>query len=272
MRAHSRMAQDCSAHVVISLSSHLLLSHVSPVLAPAVPARSLRDHFRPRPYRLWRPQLPAELSRPESAGQAYSAQGRAVWLPGQVPSPQVMSPRSSTRSLLWTMTRRSSTIRTTVSPTSRKPRTRTLANSVFTQCWNPLFCTFLIGDFVPQRESKESMQSGNHCKTDREREERENFVISVAGSMSMKSRQNSIGSHSLQTHRDFYSDERDLRGHLERRAQQATLGENSNSETIKLDWVRHGDPQFLERRNSEYALSESQRELESQRLQLLEDI
>ena len=29
---------------------------------------------------------------------------------------------------------------------------------------------------------------------------------------------------------------------------------------------------ILERRNSEYALSESQRELESQRLQLLEDI
>ena len=40
---------------------------------------------------------------------------------------------------------------------------KTLDNSVFPQCLNSLFRTFLIGDFVPQRESKESMQSGNSC-------------------------------------------------------------------------------------------------------------
>ena len=79
---------------------------------------------------------------------------------------------------------------------------------------------------------------------DREREEREGSVISVAESMSRKSRRNSIRSHSLQTHREFYSDERDLREHLERRAQQA----------VEYDMeIRN-----LERRNSEYALSESQ--------------
>ena len=54
-----------------------------------------------------------------------------------------------------------------------KPRTSTLGNSVFTQCLNPLFCTFLVGDFVPQRESKESMHSGNRYKT--ERDDREGF-------------------------------------------------------------------------------------------------
>ena len=37
-----------------------------------------------------------------------------------------------------------STIRTTISPTTRKPRTRTLDNSVFPQCLKPLFCTFLM--------------------------------------------------------------------------------------------------------------------------------
>ena len=52
-------------------------------------------------------------------------------------------------------------------------------------------------------------------------------MISVAESMSKKSRRNSLGSHSLQTLRKFYSDERDIREDLERRAQQAALGEDS---------------------------------------------
>ena len=61
----------------------------------------------------------------------------------------------------------------------------------------------------------------------REREEREGSVISVVKSMSKKNRRNSSRSHSLQTCREFYSVERDLREHLERRAAQAILGENS---------------------------------------------
>ena len=85
---HAWLKDVRSAHVVISLSSHLLPSHVSPILAPAVPWRSLREHSRPRPHRLWRPRFPAELSRPESAGQAHSARGRAVWLSGQVRAQQ----------------------------------------------------------------------------------------------------------------------------------------------------------------------------------------
>ena len=51
--------------------------------------------------------------------------------------------------------------------TSRKTLPRTLDCSVFSQCLNPLFCTFLIGDFVSQRESKECMQSGNRCMTEK---------------------------------------------------------------------------------------------------------
>ena len=61
----------------------------------------------------------------------------------------------------------------------------------------------------------------------RQREEREGSVISVGESKSRKSRRNSTRSHSLQTHRDFFSDERDLREHLERRPQQAIPGDNS---------------------------------------------
>ena len=61
----------------------------------------------------------------------------------------------------------------------------------------------------------------------REREERESSVLNVAESMSRKSQRNSIRNHSLQTHKEFYSDDRDLRRHLERGAHQAILGENS---------------------------------------------
>ena len=74
---------------------------------------------------------------------------------------------------------------------------------------------------------------------DREREERGGSVISVAESMSKKSRRNSIRNHSLQTHRKFYSGGRDLREHLERRAQQAIPGENSvkkNNVRLSTTW------------------------------------
>ena len=83
---------------------------------------------------------------------------------------------------------------------------------------------------------------------DREREERESSVISVAESMSKKSRWNSTRSHSLRTHGEFYSDERDLREHLERRAQQAVLGENSARRKLYL--TEHDlEIQNSERRN-----------------------
>ena len=157
----------CSTHVVISLSSHFLPSHVSPVLAPAVPWRSLRDHSRPRrPYWLWCPRDPAELHQPKkrrSSAHRTRTSCLATW---PSPSPtQVMSPRSSTIILPWMMTRRSLTIQTTrKSLTSRKTHARILDRLVFHQCLNSLFCTFLIG------ESKESMQSGNRYLTERERE------------------------------------------------------------------------------------------------------
>ena len=82
------------------------------------------------------------------------------------------------------------------------------------------------GDFALQRESQESMPRETVARQ-REREEREGSVISVAESMSRNSRRNGTWSPSLQTHREFYSDERDLREHLGRRAQQAILGEYS---------------------------------------------
>ena len=176
--------------------------------------------------------------------------------------------KSLTRILPWMMTRRPSTMRITIPPTSRKPRTRTQANSVFTQRLNPLFCTFLIGDLVPQRESKESMQSGNLSWTEREKvlwqvlqsrcQRKVNGTVSV---WVWRVTENPV----LKSHKEFYSDERDLRGHLEWRAQQA------NSVPRKFYSTEYGMEIQNERRNSECASFESQRGLESQRLQLLEE-
>ena len=75
--------------------------------------------------------------------------------------------------------------------------------------------------------------------------------------MSRKNRRNSLRSTSHQTQRVFYSDERDLREHFERRAQQAILGENSVQRKF-FSTEYNMEIQNLEPRNSEYALIESQ--------------
>ena len=130
-------------------------------------------------------------------------------------STQVMSPRSSTRSLL--------TIQTSKNLWILKSHT---GKYWIDQCthdvWTDLcFASFLWWFWFV----KWTHATGNREKT--EREEREGSVISVVESMSKKSRRNSVRSHSLQTHREFYPDERNLQEHFERRAQRAILGENS---------------------------------------------
>ena len=93
-------------------------------------------------------------------------------------------------------------------------------------------------------------------------------VISVDESVSRKSRRNDMRSisHSHQTPHES-EDLVHLREHLERRARQAILGENSAQRKL---YSTEYDMEInnLERRNSEFALCGSQRELESQRLQV----
>ena len=73
---------------------------------------------------------------------------RRVWL---------TSFQSSTKPLLWTVTRRPATVRTTMaSLTSREPRTRTLDCSVFPQCSQPLFRTFLMVTLLFREEAKKA--------------------------------------------------------------------------------------------------------------------
>ena len=112
-----------------------------------------------------------------------------------------------------------------VSDLSKTTRENTGLFGVPTVCENSVL-TVSYGNFALQRGSQESVLRDTVARQ-RERGEREGSVISVAESMSKKSRRKSTWSHSLQTHREFFSDERDLREHLERRAQQDFLGENS---------------------------------------------
>ena len=120
------------------LSILLSPSHVSPILA--VHWRSLRDHS-------WldvRTFLPCLLVLKAQGMRisARAARSLAIW--PSPPSAQNMSPRSSTKSLLWTATRCSLTIQTSMkSLTPRKTHTRTLDCSVFSQCLNPPFRAFL---------------------------------------------------------------------------------------------------------------------------------
>ena len=82
--------------------------------------------------------------------------------------------------------------------------------------WNHLLCLFNISHFSSTVCSETMAMPRETVARQTEREEREVFVISVAESISKKSRRNSIRSHSPQTHREFSSDERDLREDLER--------------------------------------------------------
>ena len=108
------------------------------------------------------------------------------------------------------------------------------------------------GDFALQKESKESLTRETEGKQ-RMRGDREGSVISVGESMSRRSRRNSTRSHSHQTQREFCSSERDLREHLERRAQQAINGENAVRRKF-FSTEYNMEIQHSERRNSENAL------------------
>ena len=175
----------------------------------------------------------------EMRHSAPGSRSSATW-PDQMQT-QVMSPRSSTWSLPWIMTRCSSTIRSTITPTSRKPRTRTLNSLVFPQCLNPLFRSVLMMILLFRWKAKKAC-SRETVAGQREIEEWEGSAISAAESTSKerlteqywesfssdspkillwRATENTV----LKTHRKFFSDGWDLREHLQRRAQQAVLGE-----------------------------------------------
>ena len=144
--------------------AHLSFLHISPspysCLTRLCCSRTVTSRPLPTTTSLTIPSnVLAVLSRPKNARHAplCTCIAKFGYLARSDANTFVMSPTSSTKILQWTLTRCSSTIRTTISPTSQKPRTRTLANSVFSQCLNPLFWTFLILILLFRKQRKHAI-------------------------------------------------------------------------------------------------------------------
>ena len=217
------------AEMVCCMRASLVAISPSPFPCFALhPCCSRTDTSTPcsRPHFLPMPDRKARVKRTS----ARAPRSLATW-PSSV-STRLMSPKSSTRSLLWTETRCPSTIRTTIaSMTSRKPtRENTEQIGVPT-----LFETSVLHvshrAFALQREIQESMLGKPLLDRERERKEKGKVDGTVLGVILFRLTENS-------------SDERDLREDLERRAQQAVLGENSARRKFTLDWLRLGDPEL----------------------------
>ena len=245
--------------------SRLLQSHVSPILA--VPWRSLRDHSW-----LWRPNVLAVLTCLESAGHAhfrtssekFGYLAKSALDTGYEPKKFVKITSVDSDTVLI-----DDPDVNQISDFSKNTRENTGLFGVLTM-FESSVSHVSQNYFCIQVESKESMHRETDCWTERERERKEGkrrFCDQCCKPMTKKNRRNNIRGHSLQTLRKFYSDGRDLREHLERRAQQAVIGENSIQRKLYLNEYKM-EIQNLKRRNSEHALFDSQRELESQRRQL----
>ena len=267
---HGSSAWKGSLHMCRFSPSRRLPSHDSPSLA--VPARSLRNQSRQRLHWLRHPHDLAELSRPDCAGQAQLRTCIAKF-------DHLASSGANTGYEPKEFDKITSVDSDTTLINGQNHSLSDFSKTHEREHW-PIRCSYSVWILSFARFSlvilflREKAKKACNRETvarQRKRRERRFFVISSAESKSMKNRRNSVRSHSLQTHKEFYSDERDLRGHLQWRAQQVTFGENSvqrKSHSTEYDM----EIQNLERRNSEYALFDSQRELEPQRLQLLEEI
>ena len=106
----------------VSQSLHLAFSSPNSHPSSQFPWTVTSRPFPEYDVHTFMPYLPV-LKAQDMRHSAPASRSLATW-PSQMRT-QVVSPKSSTRSLLWTMTQCSSRIRTTISPTSRKPRTRT---------------------------------------------------------------------------------------------------------------------------------------------------
>ena len=206
-------------------------------------------------------------------GMRISPRGREVWLSGQVrPQHRLWAEMSSTRSLLWTVTTMLiNDLNHNFSDFSNTHENIGLF-SVLT-VFESSISHVSHNDFVLPKESREIMQSGNRCWIERERKEKVLWSVlqsrcqrKVDGTVSVwvwRVTENFV----LKSLRKFYSGGRDLRDQW--RAQQAIVGENSDQRRWYLTEYNMAI-QNLKRRISQHALFESQRELESQRQQLLE--
>ena len=216
----SRVSAVRMSSSLCHLTFSLLIFHPSLLLL------FLDCHSRPRPHRLWRPRLPAELSdlkaqvkRTPHEDELFGYRAKSALNTGYEPKKFDKNTSVDDDATLindpdhnfWDFSK-------TMNENARQFGVHTVFESSVLNFF-ALVILFL-------REKVKKACNRETVAWQRETEEREGFAISVAKSMSMKSRRNSIRSHSFPTHKEFCSDERDLRGHLEWRAQHAFLGEN----------------------------------------------
>ena len=244
--------------------SRLLPSHVSPVFD--IPARSLRDHSRQRLHWRSRPHVLAEPSRPKSAGHAplrtciakFGYLARSDANTGYEPNEFDKNTFVDDDTTLINDPNHNF-------PTSRKPRTRTPANSVLTQCLNILFCTFLMMTLLFRKKAKKACNRetvGGQREREREREKKrkEKVLWSVLHNRCQGKVNGTVFVWvSRVSENSILMDEISEK----RRVQQAIFSWKFRSAKILSDWVQHGDPAF---RAKKFRI----RELESQKQQLLE--
>ena len=103
---------------------------------------------------------------------------------------------------------------------------------------NPLFCTFLIGDFALQRESKESTPRETVA---RQRKRGKRRFCDQRCRVGVKEK-------STEQYQESFSSNSKLMNEISENTSKGELKKLSwwkfSSEKIVLDWVRHGDPKF----------------------------
>ena len=118
------------------------------------------NDFTDDPIHTILPYFPV-LKAQDVRNSALASRSLATW-PDQTQT-HVMSPTSSTRSLLWTMTRCSSTIRTTISTTFSKTKNENTRQFDVLTVFESSVSHVSHEDFALWIERKESMQSRNRC-------------------------------------------------------------------------------------------------------------
>ena len=267
----SRVSAVRMSSSLCHLTFSLLMFH--PSLAPAVPWPTLQDLSRPqRPHWRFCPRAPAELPRLKRAqeertpheDQEFGYLADSTHSTGKEPKEFDKIASVDDDATLINDQNHS------ISDFSKTTNENT-SQSVFPQCLNPLFCTFLIVDFALETESKEGL-----LDRERERKGKRRFCDQCCIVDAKERSRNGI-SVSLKSHRKSCSEEsqkilfwwtRSPRTHGTKSSTSCSWWKYSSENLYSA--VHNMEIQNLKRRNSEHALFESQRELEPQRWQLLE--
>ena len=197
--SHTRKAQvswkRCLSHECHFSPSRLLPSHVSPTLA--VSARSLRDHSRQRLHWRSRPRVLAELSRPESEGHAQlrTCIAKLGYLTKSDANTGYEPKKFGKKTSVDDDTTLINNPKHNISDFSKTTKENIRQFGVPTVFETSVSHDFFMMILLFRWKAKKACNRETVARQ-REREEREGFVISVALSMSTKDQRNGISEES----------------------------------------------------------------------------